>query len=1145
MSRKSRAGRAALTALLAGSVAFAVNQGTAAAVAKAAAATAAGSTPASGGPPDVQVPSRTVTLVTGDRLTLADDGQVTVQYNASRKNIAFVTYKQLGDVYAVPSDAQQLVNSGQLDPTLFDLTRLLAYGSVQNTDTDVIVQYTPGSATSVRSALTARTAGGASVRHNLSSVNALALRSPHAGATAFWKGLTTGAGPATRLRSGVRKVWLDAVLHTSDQQSTPQVGAPTAWAAGFDGTGIKVGLVDTGVDTTHPDLAGKVLAAANFTTDPNTNDNVGHGTHVASIIEGTGAASGGAQKGVAPGATLVSGKACTAAGCDESAIISAMQYVTQQGAKVVNMSLGGPTAAGPNDPLDQAVDNLTASTGALFVIAAGNSGDGYGTIESPGNANSALTVGAVDKSDNIASFSSRGPRAGDFGLKPDITAPGVAITGACSSTGTFCSPGQTYVQLSGTSMATPHVAGGAAIEVEAHPTWTPAQVKEALMASTDPNPALDEFEQGAGRLDVARGFQQSVLANPPSVSLGQQNGPRSGYPTLTPSVTYTNLSSSAVTLSLGLNVQDQTGAAAPSGMFSLSTSSLTVPAGGQASATLTANLSVSGPNGRYTGFITATGGSGIRVETPIGDDQEQTFPVTLNFTGRTGAAPTAFFCDFAPTGGGPVFGNGGGGGQQSIVQFLQPGDYLIFCNVIDVDAQGHENLSILVYPKLTVTGAQTVAVDARTAGAVNVSVPDPSAQLYTTEIGAQFATNNVPGQATAENVPAGTSVFTGQLGPANTFVFGFASKIVTVMDDPGPNGDPANSPHTYQSGYFFNQQMPSGLSKTETSADLATVTATLGAEQSGDTGFSGAFAEPAQPPLFGASFIRTVPSALPGSQLQTFNTDANVRWYSSFGEQDPNGADVDDLLSSITSYTAGTAYRHTWNSPVIGPAFATTIGPANWVIRTGDLICPDVPLTGDSAGDAGHPGFDTVSSGQLTLKLNGTVMGTESYPTNFSRCFSVPAAWNNGYELDVNAQRTSNIQLSTNISAAWTFSSASVDPNSVLPLQMWSAQFAPALNANNAAPAGGSFTIPLSVNAQPGSAAAGLQTVTVDYSTDDGTTWHSATVATVNAQTGSYTATVVHPSGSGFVSLRAHAVDFAGNTVTETITRAYKYAPGA
>src|SRR5262249_30267205 len=98
-------------------------------------------------------------------------------------------------------------------------------------------------------------------------------------------------------------------------------------------------------------------------------------------------------------------------------------------------------------------------------VAAGNSGDGYQTIESPGNDAQALTVGAVDKSDNIASFSSRGPTNGDFLLKPDITAPGVAITGACSSTGTFCSPGQTYVELSGTSMATPHVAGGAAIEV--------------------------------------------------------------------------------------------------------------------------------------------------------------------------------------------------------------------------------------------------------------------------------------------------------------------------------------------------------------------------------------------------------------------------------------------------------------------------------------------------------------------------------------------------------------------------------------------------------------------------------------------------------------------------------------------------------
>jgi subtilisin family serine protease len=1100
-----------------------------------------------GATPDVQVPSRTVTLVTGDRLALADDGQVTVQYTASRKGISFTTYKQSGDVYAIPSDVQQMVLGGQLDPSLFDLTRLLAYGAkTQSTATGVIVQYAPGAAASARAEAAGPSSGGAKVTHQLPSVNALAVRAPHATTAAFWNSVTSTAAHTAKLRPGVRKLWLDQVLQPSDQQSTPQVGAPTAWAAGFDGTGVKVGIVDTGIDATHPDLVGKVAAAADFTTDGNTNDNVGHGTHVASILAGTGAASGGAQKGVAPGASLVSAKACTAAGCDESAIINAMQWaVAQPGVKVVNMSLGGAPSGG-SDPLDQAVDNLTASSGVLFVVAAGNSGPGHGTVESPGEADAALTVGAVDKSDAIASFSSRGPRIGDSALKPDITAPGVAITGACSSTGTFCSPGQTYVQLSGTSMATPHVAGGAAIVAEAHPTWTPAQIKAALMGSANPNSSLDTFTQGAGRLDVGRGYAQPVLADPPDVSLGLQNGPRTGFPTLTRTVTYTNSTSSPVTLSLNLAVKDPAGAAAPAGMFSLSASSVTVPANGQASVTLTADLSVSGPNGRYGGFLTATSGS-IRVETPIGDDQELTYAVTSNITGRSGGAATAFTVFFAAAVGSSivVYATGGGGGQTSATLSLPPGTYMEYVQVIDVDAQGDQSISLLAYPQITINGPQTVNVDARTAGLLHTSVPDPLAVSFRTEVGAQFAPNGALGPSVATNVAAGTSIYTGQLGPPNTFVFGFMSKVVATMYDPGPAGDVTNSPHLYQVANFINQQMPTGFTQNETASNLATVNATLDGQQAGDTGFTLGVAQPNQPPNFGTSVVITVPVTLPTHQVQSFNTDNGVRWYSTFQEQDTAGNDVNDLVSSLTAFTGGSTSSHVWNAPVIGPAFTSTVGPLNWVIRSGDLICPDVPLTGDSFGDAGHPGIATSASGSLTLKLNGAVVGSQTYPNQFSFCYPVPAAWSSGYELDANVQRSSGIQLSTNISAVWTFSSASVDPNSVLPLQIWAASFAPSLDSANAAPAGGSFQIPLTALPQPGSAAAGLQTLTVDYSTDDGTTWQPATVATVNAQAGKYTATVVHPNITGFVSLRAHITDFAGNTATETVIRAYKIAPGA
>jgi len=225
MFRNQRASRGVFAALLAGSVTLAA--------ASNAAASGTVKPAALGTTPQVQVPSHAVTLVTGDRLALADDGQVTVQYNPNRKDIGFTTYKQLGDVYAIPSDAAQLVVSGQLDPTLFDLTRLLAYGSkTQSTATDVIVQYTPGAAASVHAALTGPANGGAKVTHQLGSVNGTALRVPHATTSEFWNSVTTTSGHLAKLRTGVHKLWLDQVLKPTDAQSTPQVGAPTAWAAG-------------------------------------------------------------------------------------------------------------------------------------------------------------------------------------------------------------------------------------------------------------------------------------------------------------------------------------------------------------------------------------------------------------------------------------------------------------------------------------------------------------------------------------------------------------------------------------------------------------------------------------------------------------------------------------------------------------------------------------------------------------------------------------------------------------------------------------------------------------------------------------------------------------------------------------------------
>lgn len=291
--------------------------------------------------------------------------------------------------------------------------------------------------------------------------------------------------------------------------STSQVKATTMWSLGYDGTGITVAVIDTGIDANHPDLKGKVIGwydAVNGRTYAY--DDQGHGTHVAGIIAGTGAASNGKYKGVAPGAKLVGVKVLGADGTGSvSDIIAGVDWVVQNkgkyGIKVINMSLGGGSNSDGSDSLSQAVNNAW-NAGIVVCVAAGNSGPNTRTIGSPGAASKVITVGAVDDSDTIASFSSRGP-TGDGRLKPEVVAPGVGIIAARASGTSMGSPINTYyTSADGTSMATPHVAGIAALLLQAHPTWTPDKVKTALIETADvvkPSQIAD-IAYGAGRVNA-------------------------------------------------------------------------------------------------------------------------------------------------------------------------------------------------------------------------------------------------------------------------------------------------------------------------------------------------------------------------------------------------------------------------------------------------------------------------------------------------------------------------------------------------------------------------------------------------------------------------------------------------------------------
>ncbi|MGW0757680.1 S8 family peptidase [Streptomyces sp. NPDC002814] len=571
---------------------------------------------------------QTVTLVTGDTvsLTTSPDGKyaVDVQRGKGREAATFLSSERDGEISVLPSDALPLIQAGRLDPALFNITQLVkqGYTDAQAGATPVIATYTKGSATP----------DGARRTLALPGIDGAALSAEKS--TAFWADIAPALGTeptskaARLLGEGIEKIWLDAKVEASLDVSVPQIGAPEVWQSGYNGKGVKVAVLDTGVDTGHPDLAGRIAESRTFVPDQAVQDGHGHGTHVASTIVGSGAASDGKLKGAAPGAELLVGKVLGNDGRGQTSwILEGMQWAANSGAKIVSMSLGG-TASGPSDVLSETVDELSASTGTLFVVAAGNTGPAEGTIGTPGIADSALTVGAVDKSDKLASFSSRGPRLGDSAIKPEITAPGVGIVAARAAGTSMGTPvDDNYTSSNGTSMATPHVSGVAALVAQAHPDWTGQQIKQALASTAKTSPDTTVFEQGDGRVDAVQAVEQGVFATP-ALSFGTYKD--SDTETDSKDITYTNTTDKAVELKLSSSLT----AATPA------TGLVTVPANGTTTVAVTVDPADQA-EGRYTGHITASA-DGVRVTTAVGfEKQPKTYDLKVSLLNRGGKPSTA------------------------------------------------------------------------------------------------------------------------------------------------------------------------------------------------------------------------------------------------------------------------------------------------------------------------------------------------------------------------------------------------------------------------------------------------------------------------------------------------------------------------
>ena len=346
----------------------------------------------------------------------------------------------------------------------------------------------------------------------------------------------------------VSKVEKDEIVRINDNESNNAIKVPEVWEKlGFTGKGVTIAIIDTGVDTAHVCFSGdKFVKGYDFINhDDDPFDDNSHGTHCAGIA----AANSDQIKGVAPEAKIMPVKVLGQDGNGlNSTVIAGIEFAvdpdqnpdTNDGAKVISMSLGGTGT--PEDALSTAVNNAV-ECGVVCVVAAGNASQYY-SVQSPGCASNAVTVGSCNNSGKTSGFSSKGPCLISHAIKPDIMAPGENIYSSI--------PGNNYENKSGTSMATPHVAGLAALILQKNPEWRPDYVKSDLIQSAQNNEA-SVLDEGFGMVNALKSIEDVLPVLPHTIDLGIIN-PKQGEIVQSKQVQITNTSTDIQEISLSTAV---------------------------------------------------------------------------------------------------------------------------------------------------------------------------------------------------------------------------------------------------------------------------------------------------------------------------------------------------------------------------------------------------------------------------------------------------------------------------------------------------------------------------------------------------------------------------------------------------------------
>ncbi|MEE1792259.1 S8 family serine peptidase [Streptomyces sp. BE308] len=1072
----------------------------------------------------------TVTLVTGDKVLVTTDP-------SGRSSAALLPHEdgtqpivqsfQLGkDLYVYPEGASRAIAEGKVDEQLFNVTGLIRQRyDDRHTDTLPLIATYQNRVDVADSAPAAPR--GSEQGLKLPAVNGVALEAGKDTAAAFWRDITN---TRSRAASTLKKLWLDSKVEATLDRSTKQVHAPEAWAAGYEGKGTKVAVLDTGVDAEHPDLVNRVAASKNFTDSNSTDDRQGHGTHTASTVGGSGAADDGRRKGVAPGTSLLVGKVLNDSGSGASSwIIAGMQWAVDQQADVVSMSLGNPAIGTCSDPLAQAAAELSQNTHTLFVVAAGNAGSAIETVSSPGCVPGVLTVGAVDRDDTTAWFSSRGPVAVTHTLKPEIAAPGVGISAASAGgRGPYA-----YREMSGTSMATPHVAGAAAVVRQAHPEWTAQQVKAALVSSARTGGQVAGADQtGAGVLDVFDAVRQKVLSAP-AVQGGSYNWPQDTSDRTTVQVPFTNTGTEDIALNLRVSgVHGNDGSDVSSGIIELEHGKVTVPARATVRVPLridpTARLKAA-QYGAVTGRVVATGGD-THVSVPVTlHVQPETVTLRVKVIDRDGKpANGASSLDLVSldTDQGERRSNQGAAEQTYSVR---PGDYALAGFVATYEADNAPgSIGYLGRPQLRITRDTTVVLDARKAHRISPHTDRPSKVNSTTlSYGRTWDdTWQLNGSLTVGSTVQ--KFYASVEGRAQKGFFEFRPTWRATGSQSGtsyvynlsfPTGGPLRSDRVYR---------PSD-------SKLARVTEKWNALGKEADYLDGLFILPAWNRNTTVPVSLLAPVEVPGTRTAYYTTGDDT-WLHGAMTSFPFAAFMTD---QYRVHQPGDRRTEEWYRGLLRPAAArdTDGGPALAAERQGDLIGFQSALWLDGSGDHWSYGGSFGDLGNLLLKRDGEEIARSAYPYD---AFKVPAE-DSAYELTQNLSKIDtsdrNWLRSTALTTTWSFRSR-LEPEVYsrgVPI-LFPAYDLP-VDGVNTLPARRGIKVGLSAEGHAGYTPGTITEAALSYSYDGGTTW---TQAPTGQRAGKWTATLDHTGATGKqVMLRTTLTDSNSNSVTQTITRAY------